>query len=407
MPHVVADELFHEIAHGATHESPLWAEALLPEPERRAEPVFSSLVPDPRFALGVETIYEGYLLHYGRARLFAPPDGDVTLLLGDALLAHGLVRIAETGSIAAVGDLAELLSLCAQARADGLDGDGPAWAATSALLGAGRSTRPGRRSATSAIRRRSSVSPGRQRATMPSTGRSRHTSRASYSIAPMLAALWFLADAAEEGKDVVLMMLVVGLVFLADDRDRRAHALPGRQAPPGEARPAALGAAPRAPWRAPPPTSASGSPCSSARASSSASPPRSTPTSRSPRSPTASSRPAGPALLFENVEGLAAAAPDQPVRHRAAHVPRLRRRAARRRRRQARGGARAAAAAGARRQGAQARDAEVDRRLGAEVRLERPVPGDRARRATTSTSTCFRSCAAGRSTRRRSSRCPR
>ena len=31
----------------------------------------------------------------------------------------------------------------------------------------------------------------------------------------MLAALWFLADAAEEGKDVVLSMLGVGLVFLA------------------------------------------------------------------------------------------------------------------------------------------------------------------------------------------------
>ena len=137
MPHAVADELFDEIADGARRESPLWADALLPEPERRAEPVFSALVPDPRFALGVETIYEGYLLHYGRARIFAPADGDVALLLGDALLAHGLVRIAETGSIAAVGDLAQLLSLCAQARADGLDGDGPAWAATSALLACG------------------------------------------------------------------------------------------------------------------------------------------------------------------------------------------------------------------------------------------------------------------------------
>jgi len=31
----------------------------------------------------------------------------------------------------------------------------------------------------------------------------------------MVAALWFLADAAEEGKDVVLMMLLVGLVFIA------------------------------------------------------------------------------------------------------------------------------------------------------------------------------------------------
>jgi len=137
MRHAVADGLFHEIADGATRESALWADALLPEPGRRAEPVFSALVPDPRFALGVETIYEGYLLHYGRARIFAPPDGDVALLLGDALLAHGLVRIAGTGSLEAVGDLAELLSLCAQARADGLDGDGAAWAATSALLACG------------------------------------------------------------------------------------------------------------------------------------------------------------------------------------------------------------------------------------------------------------------------------
>jgi hypothetical protein len=137
MPHVVADELFNEIAQGATRESPLWADALLPASEREVEPVFSRLVSDPRFALGVETIYEGYLLHYGRARLFASPDGDVALLLGDALLAHGLVRIAATGSLAAVGDLAELLSLCAQARADGLEGDGAAWAATSALLACG------------------------------------------------------------------------------------------------------------------------------------------------------------------------------------------------------------------------------------------------------------------------------
>jgi hypothetical protein len=30
----------------------------------------------------------------------------------------------------------------------------------------------------------------------------------------MVAALWLVADAAEEGKDVVLSMLVVGLVFV-------------------------------------------------------------------------------------------------------------------------------------------------------------------------------------------------
>jgi hypothetical protein len=129
--------LFQEIAAGAAAESQLWASALRPEAEQDAVPVFSPLVVDRRFALGVETIYEGYLLHYGRPRLFAPPDDDVGLLLGDALLAHGLVRIADTGSVTAVADLAALLSLCAQARADGRDGDGAAWAATAALLGQG------------------------------------------------------------------------------------------------------------------------------------------------------------------------------------------------------------------------------------------------------------------------------
>lgn len=129
--------LFEDMATGAAAESPLWADALRPEDERDHEPIFSLLLDDGRFALGVETIYEGYLLHYGRPRLFAPPDADVALLLGDALLAHGLVRVAATGSVAAVSDLAELLSLCAQARADGLEGDGAAWAATCALLGGG------------------------------------------------------------------------------------------------------------------------------------------------------------------------------------------------------------------------------------------------------------------------------
>ena len=80
-------------------------------------------------ALGVETIYEGYLLHYGRPRLFAPPDEDVALLLGDYLYAHGLVRIAATGDLDAVAALAELISACAALRAEGEPGDGDAWLA--------------------------------------------------------------------------------------------------------------------------------------------------------------------------------------------------------------------------------------------------------------------------------------
>ena len=58
-----------------------------------------------RFALGVETIYEGYLLHYGTPRLFSPSDHDNALLLGDYLYAHGLVRVSESGDVDAVADL--------------------------------------------------------------------------------------------------------------------------------------------------------------------------------------------------------------------------------------------------------------------------------------------------------------
>jgi hypothetical protein len=110
--------------HGALHEPS----------EGGLEQVFSALA-EPRFALGLETIYEGYLVHYGRPRLYEPLDGDAALVLGDYLYAQGLARIAAYGEVGAVTDLAELISLCAQARGDGRDGDGAAWAATAALLG--------------------------------------------------------------------------------------------------------------------------------------------------------------------------------------------------------------------------------------------------------------------------------
>jgi hypothetical protein len=124
----------------AARESRLWEDALRPEDERELEPVFSPLA-EERYILGLETIYEGYLLHYGRPRLFAPADADTALLLGDYLYAHGLVRIAQAGTVEAVADLAALISLCAQLRADGLPGDGEAWAATAATLGGGEASR--------------------------------------------------------------------------------------------------------------------------------------------------------------------------------------------------------------------------------------------------------------------------
>ena len=128
--------LWDTIAEEATAESPLWGQALRSGVERELEPVFSPFG-DARFALGLETIYEGYLMHYGHPRLFAPPDRDNALLLGDYLYAHGLVRVAAHREVDAVADLAELISLCAQLRAGELEGDGAAWAASAALLGRG------------------------------------------------------------------------------------------------------------------------------------------------------------------------------------------------------------------------------------------------------------------------------
>jgi hypothetical protein len=129
-------DLWDTIAGEAGRESALWTAALRAPGEQEREPVFS-LLGEERYALGIETIYEGYLLHYGTSRLFAPEDGDTALLLGDYLYAHGLVRIEEGGTVEAVNDLAELIALCAYMRAEEIAGDGAAWAATAVSLGRG------------------------------------------------------------------------------------------------------------------------------------------------------------------------------------------------------------------------------------------------------------------------------
>jgi hypothetical protein len=133
--------LWEDITGAAAAESPLWKAALRPSEQRELVPVFSPLS-TPRFALAVETIYEGYLLHYGEPRLFEPADGDVAVLLGDYLYAHGLVRLADLRDVDAVADLAELISLCTQLRAEPRENgaevvDGIAWAATTSVLGRG------------------------------------------------------------------------------------------------------------------------------------------------------------------------------------------------------------------------------------------------------------------------------
>ena len=113
-------DVWGAIADAATAESPLWGECLRPEGERERAAVFSPLG-EERFRLGLETIYEGYLVHYGTPRLFAPADADTALLLGDYLYAHGLVHVAAEQDVDAVGDLSELISLCSQLRAEAIE----------------------------------------------------------------------------------------------------------------------------------------------------------------------------------------------------------------------------------------------------------------------------------------------
>lgn len=126
--------MWDELVDSARGESDLWATALRPSGERDLVPVFSPLAPD-RFALGLETIYEAYLVHYGRSRLFDPPDEGERVLLGDYLYAHGLVRIADVGGVDAVAAMAELISHCAALRAAGDDADGEAWVVAARALG--------------------------------------------------------------------------------------------------------------------------------------------------------------------------------------------------------------------------------------------------------------------------------
>jgi hypothetical protein len=112
------------IADGARRESEVWSSSLRAEPDWEA--VFSPLAPEA-YALGLETVYEAYLVHYGRARLFAAPDRNEAVLLGDYLYAHGLVRIAVAGGVGAVETMATLVSRCAALRAEHGDGDAEAW----------------------------------------------------------------------------------------------------------------------------------------------------------------------------------------------------------------------------------------------------------------------------------------
>jgi hypothetical protein len=71
------------------------------------------------YELLVETIYEGYLLHYHVPRVLRAQDADLGLLAGDRLYALGLARLVRLGDIEGVAELADVITLCALAHGAG------------------------------------------------------------------------------------------------------------------------------------------------------------------------------------------------------------------------------------------------------------------------------------------------
>jgi hypothetical protein len=92
------------------------------------------------YELLVEAIYEGYLLHYGAARVVQVPEDDLKLLAGDRLYAIGLARLVALGDTAAVAELADTITLSALAQGAGnVELAQAVWSAGSRAVGWGPS----------------------------------------------------------------------------------------------------------------------------------------------------------------------------------------------------------------------------------------------------------------------------
>ena len=94
---------------------------------------------DPaEYALLIEAVREGYLLHYADPRIISGHDRDLALLAGDYLYAIGLERLAALGDAEAVQELSDLISLCAQCHAEDRAGlVTPLWLAAAVAVGCG------------------------------------------------------------------------------------------------------------------------------------------------------------------------------------------------------------------------------------------------------------------------------
>lgn len=90
------------------------------------------------YELLLEMIIEGARLHYGSPRVVRTDDPDLALLVGDQLYALGLEQLAALGDLDAVSELADVISLVAQAHAtDDQELADAVWAAGVAAVGWG------------------------------------------------------------------------------------------------------------------------------------------------------------------------------------------------------------------------------------------------------------------------------
>ena len=92
-----------------------------------------------QYARVIESVREGYLLHYGEPRIVHTSDRDLALLAGDYMYASGLALLASLGDLESVRELAELISMCAQAHIDGPAAAPALWLASAVAIGVGSS----------------------------------------------------------------------------------------------------------------------------------------------------------------------------------------------------------------------------------------------------------------------------
>jgi hypothetical protein len=86
----------------------------------------------------VDAVHDGWQRHYGAAQADGAEGRDLALLDGDRRYADGLAALAAIGDLPAIAELADVISLCAQAHAAGDPAlADAAWVAAAAAIGWG------------------------------------------------------------------------------------------------------------------------------------------------------------------------------------------------------------------------------------------------------------------------------